>query len=389
MAGIVIRPRARILHGHDWVYSSEVLKVFGQPVNGDVISLKDGRDKMLGSAIYNGSSQIVARRFSRKRQDLDADFFTRRITQAVAWRETRGCDRELGRIVWSEADGLPGVVADRYGDVVVLQLLTWAMDQRKDLIVAALAELPGVRHVVGRNDAPIRVAEGLPLETAMWHGEDPGEREVELGGVRFLVHFLQGQKTGLYLDQAENYAHVAAWAKGRKVLDCFSNQGGFALACARAGAAEVTAVESSAESAARLRNNAERNGLAVTVAEEDVFFFLKEATRRHETYDLVILDPPSFTRAKSKIHDALRGYRELHARGADVLSAHGVIASFSCPHHVSAGDFESAAAAGLADVRRSARILQNLTQASDHPVALHLPETGYLKGLLLEAMPGR
>jgi 23S rRNA (cytosine1962-C5)-methyltransferase len=187
MAGLVIRPRARILHGHDWVYSSEVLKVFGQPANGDVISLKDGRDKMLGSAIYNGASQIVARRFSRQRQDLDEDFFARRISQAVAWREQQGCDRELCRMVWSEADGLPGVVADRYGDVVVLQLLTCAMDQRKDLIVSVLAALPGVRHVVGRNDASVRTAEGLPLETGMWHGEDPGERD--LRGVRFFVNF--------------------------------------------------------------------------------------------------------------------------------------------------------------------------------------------------------
>lgn len=389
MAGLVIRPRARILHGHDWVYASEVLKVFGQPADGDVISIKDGRDKMLGSAIYNGSSQIAARRFSRRRQDLDADFFIRRIGQAVAWREAHGCRPDPSRLVWSEADGLPGVVADRYGDVVVLQLLTKAMDQRKDLIVAALADLPGVRHVVGRNDAPIRGAEGLPLVTALWHGEDPGEREVDLDGVKFRVHFLEGQKTGLYLDQAENYLHVAALARGRTVLDCFSNQGGFALACARAGAAEVTAVESGAASASRLRENADRNGLAVTVAEEDVFAFLKKAARRKESYDLIILDPPSFTRAKSRRHEALRGYRSLHAAAAAILSPRGVIASFSCSHHVAAGDFQLAAADGFVDARRSARILRHLTQARDHPVALHLPETGYLKGLLLEAMPGR
>ena len=143
MAGLVIRPRARILHGHDWVYASEVLKVFGQPADGDVISLKDGRDRLLGSAIYNAKSQIVARRFSRRRQDLDADFFVRRIAQALAWREQNGCDPGLCRLVWSEADGLPGVVADHYGDVVVLQTLTMAMDRRKALIAEALAALPG------------------------------------------------------------------------------------------------------------------------------------------------------------------------------------------------------------------------------------------------------
>jgi len=389
MAGLIIRPRARILHGHDWVYASEVLKVFGGPVDGDVISIKDGRDRLLGSAIYNAKSQIIARRFSRRRQDLDADFFVRRITQAVAWRERSGCDPTLCRLIWSEADGLPGVVADRYADVVVLQTLTLAMDQRKALIAEALAALPGVRHVVERNDAPVRTAEGLPLVTGLLAGDDPGEREVNLRGVRFSVDFLRGQKTGLYLDQAENYAMVAAQARGRRVLDCFSNQGGFALACALHGASEVTAVESGVGSAAKLRENAVRNGLSVTVEEQDVFSFLNEAGRRQAEYDLIILDPPSFTKARGKINDALRGYRELHLRGAGLLSAHGVMATFSCSHHVSAGEFESAVAEGLTDARRSARVLHRLTQAADHPAVLHLPETCYLKGLLLEAMPGR
>ena len=389
MAGLVIRPRARILHGHDWVYASEVLKVFGSPADGDVISIKDGRDKMLGSAIYNSKSQIIARRFSRQRQDLDEDFFRRRVTQAAAWRERSGCNPFLCRLVWSEADGLPGVVADRYGDVIVLQTLTQAMDQRKAILAEVLGGLPGVSHVVERNDAPVRVAEGLSLVTGLLYGEDPGEREVDLRGIRFKVNFLHGQKTGLYLDQADNYAIVAAYARGRKVLDCFSNQGGFALACARQGAAEVTAVESGAESARKLRENAERNGLNVTTAEKDVFDFLKDAERRGDTYDLIILDPPSFTKAKGKINDALRGYRDLHQRGARLLSPEGLLATFSCSHHVSAREFELSAADGFTDARRSARILRTLSQSTDHPSALHLPETHYLKGLLLEAMPGR
>lgn len=389
MAGLVIRPRARILHGHDWVYASEVLKVFGNPADGDVVSIKDGRDKLLGTAIYNSKSQIVARRFSRRRQDLDGDFFQRRIAQAAAWRERSGCNPELCRMVWSEADGLPGVVADRYGDVVVLQTLTMAMDQRKELIAEVLASVPGVNHVVERNDAPVRVAEGLPLTTGLLRGEDPGEREVSLRGIRFRVNFLHGQKTGLYLDQADNYAIVAAHAGGRRVLDCFSNQGGFALACAQQGATAVTAVESGAESARKLRENAERNGLEIATAEEDVFDFLKEAERRGETYDLIILDPPSFTKARGKINDALRGYRELHLRGARLLAPEGLLATFSCSHHVSAHEFESAVAGGFVDARRSARILKRLSQSADHPSVLHLPETHYLKGLLLESMPGR
>lgn len=389
MAGLVIRQRARILHGHDWVYSSEVLKVFGHPADGEIISLKDGRDKLLGSAIYNSKSQIVARRFSRRRQDLDADFFARRIAQAAEWRERAGCDLQLCRLVWSEADGLPGVVADRYGDVIVLQTLTFAMDQRKALIAGALAALPGVTSVVERNDAPVRTAEGLPLVTGMLSGEDPGEREISLRGVKFAVNFLHGQKTGLYLDQADNYSLVAEHARDRRVLDCFSNQGGFALACGLQGAREVTAIESGAESARRLRANAERNGLSVATVEEDVFHFLKQAQRREEKYDLIVLDPPSFTHTRGKIKDALRGYRELHLRAASLLAPHGLLATFSCSYHVSFEEFESTATEGLADARRSARIVKRLFQATDHPVALHLPETSYLKGLLLEMMPGR
>jgi 23S rRNA (cytosine1962-C5)-methyltransferase len=389
MAGLVVRPRARIFHGHDWVYSSEVLKVFGSPVDGDVISIKDGHDKLLGSAIYNSKSQIVARRFSRRRQALDADFFSRRIDQAAAWRARAGCDTRLCRLVWSEADGLPGVVADRYADVIVLQTLTLAMDKNKELIARIFSELPDVRHVVERNDGPVRTAEGLPLVRGVLFGKDPGQREIDVRGVRFIVDFLHGQKTGLYLDQLENYAIVAERAAGRRVLDCFSNQGGFALACAQRGAPDVTAVETGAESARKLRQNAARNGLRISVEEQDVFEFLKTAERRGDLYDMIILDPPSFTRARGKINDALRGYRELHLRSAKLLATDGLLATFSCSHHVSADEFESAVAGGFSDARRSARIVRRLSQGVDHPTLLHLPETFYLKGLFLEAMAGR
>jgi 23S rRNA (cytosine1962-C5)-methyltransferase len=371
------------------VYASEVLKVFGSPTDGDVISIKDGRDKLLGSAMYNSKSQIIARRFSRRRQGLDADFFSRRVDQALAWRARAGCDPRLCRLVWSEADGLPGVVADRYADVVVLQTLTLAMDKQKELIARVLSELPEVRHVVERNDGPVRTAEGLPLVSGVLVGGDPGEREIDVRGVRFFVDFLHGQKTGLYLDQLENYAIVAEYARDRRVLDCFANQGGFALACARHGALKVTAVESGAESAKKLRQNAAQNGFRISIEEEDVFAYLKTSERRGDLYDMIILDPPSFTRARGKINDALRGYRELHLRSAKLLSAEGVLATFSCSHHVSAGEFESAVAGGFSDAKRSARIIRRLGQGADHPILLNLPETSYLKGLLLHTMAGR
>src|SRR5262245_23756779 len=204
MAGIVVKPRSRILHGHDWVFSSEVLKVFGKPADGDVISLKDGKDHLIGSAIYNSKSQIVARRFSRRRQDLDQDFFRRRIEQASQYRDRRNVDVKLRRVVWSESDGLPGVVIDRYGDDFVLQTLTLAMDMRKDLIMAALIDLFGDIAIVERNDAPVRKAEGLESCSGVLRGT-PSQTVVDFRGVKLEVDFLRGHKTGLYLDQKHNY----------------------------------------------------------------------------------------------------------------------------------------------------------------------------------------
>jgi len=381
MAGIVVRPGAGMLHGHDWVYASEVLKTFGNPEPGAVVSLKDGRDRLLGSAIYNPSSQIVARRISRRRQDLDAGFFARRVERAVAWRERSGCDPHLCRLIWSEADGLPGVVADRYGDVVVLQTLTLAMDRAKELLAAELARLPGVAHVIERNDTPARAAEGLAPSCEVLVGDAPGTRIVELAGARFEVDFRSGHKTGLYLDQAENYRLVAGYARGARVLDCFSSSGGFALACAAAGAAAVTAIESGA--GARLRANALLNGVSPAIHEEDVFTALPKLPEG--SFDLVILDPPSFTHARARVKGALRGYRDLHRLAAPLLAPDGLLATFCCSHHVSPQAFEESVAAGFFDARRSAHVLARLDQPPDHPSALHIPESTYLRGLILAA----
>jgi 23S rRNA (cytosine1962-C5)-methyltransferase len=388
MAGIVVKPRARILHGHDWVFSSEVLKVFGKPADGDVISLRDGKDHLIGSAIYNSKSQIVARRFSRRKQDLDLDFFQRRIAQANEYRARRGIDSQLCRVVWSESDGLPGVIVDRYGDQFVLQTLTLAMDMRKDLIVPALKSIADIS-IVERNDAPIRRAEGLGLTSGVLSGNRPERNEFTIADVQFEIDLLHGQKTGFYLDQRENYGVIAAYAQGRRVLDCFTNQGAFALACAKAGATEVTAVEASAENIAAARKNAAQNGLQVQWKEQDVFQFLRAAEKAEAPFDLIVLDPPSFTKSKGALHDAMRGYKELHVRAFKLLSRDGILATFSCSHHVSAEAFSAMIRDALVDARRSARQIRRFEQALDHPVLPTIPETEYFKGFLLEMMPGR
>ena len=407
MGGLVVKPRARLFHGHDWVFSGEVLKVFGDPNDGDVISLKDGRDRLLGSAIYNSKSQIVARRFSRRKQDLDLDFFQRRIAQASEYRARRGINPRLCRLVWSESDGLPGVIVDRYGDHLVLQTLTLAMDQRKELIVRALQEsfcrassllakdgpeaggAPALQSIIERNDAPVRRAEGMELQSGMLAGAAPGEVEIEVAGLKLQIDLLHSQKTGFYLDQLPNYELVAEQARGRRVLDCFTSQGGFALACARAGASEVIGVEAGAESLRAAEENAARNQLSVRWVEQDVFQFLRGAEKAEKAFDLIILDPPSFTKTKGGLHDALRGYNELHVRAFKLLSPDGLLATFSCSHHVGAEVFEKMIADALVDARRSARRLRRYEQALDHPVLPTLPETEYFRGMLLEMMPGR
>jgi 23S rRNA (cytosine1962-C5)-methyltransferase len=407
MPGIVIKPRARILHGHDWVFSSEVLKVFGKPADGDVISLKDGKDHLIGSAIYNSKSQIVARRFSRRKQELDLDFFKRRITQAAEYRARRRIDPRLGRVVWSESDGLPGLIIDRYGDSFVMQTLTLAMDMRKDLIIDAIedvfwgASLAGADRLAGgapapqslciieRNDAPVRKAEGLELRTKVLRGDAPSGIEIGIEDVNFEIDLLRGQKTGFYLDQKHNYGIVAGFARDRRVLDCFTNQGAFALTCARAGASDVTGVEENFENIAAANRNAAKNDLKVRWIEQDVFQFLRAAEKSGTQYDLIVLDPPSFTKTRSGLRDALRGYRELHMRAFKLLSKEGLLATFSCSHHVSDAAFSQTVSDALVDARRSARRLRRFGQATDHPVLPTIPETEYFKGVLLEMMPGR
>jgi 23S rRNA (cytosine1962-C5)-methyltransferase len=389
MPGMIVKPRARILHGHDWVFSSEVLKVFGKPDDGDVISLRDGRDHFIGSAIYNSKSQIVARRFSRQKQGLDLDLFKRRIAQAVEYRKRRKIDSRLCRVVWSESDGLPGVIIDRYGGNFVLQTSTLAMDLRKELIVNAIGDLFGEVTIIERNDAPIRRAEGLKLIKGVLHGHSSTEVEIDIDGLSFGVDLLQAQKTGFYLDQRENYRVVAQHARDQRVLDCFTNQGAFALACAQAGAAAVIGVDISSESIEAAKKNAARNELTALFVGQDVFDFLRAAEKAKAEYDLIILDPPSFAKAKGGLRDALRGYRELHVRAFKLLSKNGVLATFSCSHHVSEAAFSQTIADALVDVRRSARQLRKFEQALDHPVLPTLPETEYFKGFLLEMMPGR
>ncbi|MBP6783436.1 MAG: class I SAM-dependent rRNA methyltransferase [Verrucomicrobiales bacterium] len=386
MAGLVIKPRSRIFHGHDWVYSSEVQKIFGDPKPGSVISLKDFRDRPLGSAIYNPDSQIVARRISRRKQDLDADFFDRRLRRALALRETMSFSDPVYRLVWSEADGLPGVVVDRYGEHFVLQTLTLAMDQRKDLIVTAMQGVFGEITVIERNDSSIRKAEGLESSVGVLAGIWNGPITISVNGLSQEVDLLEGQKTGIYLDQLDNYATVASYAAGKTVLDCFCNQGGFALHAAKAGAASVLAIDISEGAVAATSANAARNDIAVEALEANVFDFLKDAETAERKFDLIILDPPSFTKSRKAVAGAMRGYKEIHLRALKLLNPDGILSTYCCSHHVSEQEFFDVIVDASVDAKRSLRLIGQHTQRRDHPVIVTLPETKYLKGFTLQCV---
>ena len=386
MSALSIQPRARLFHGHVWVYATEIKARYGNPEPGDVVQLQDMRGKPLGSAIYNPKSQISARLFSYRRQDLDLDFFIRRVERALRSREAAGVDTSLCRLIWSESDGLPGVIVDRYGDHLVLQTLTLAMAQRQDLIIQALVQVLSPRSIVQRNEGNVRKAEGLDQVKGVVWGEQPDPFIVRHQGSAFHADLLEGQKTGLYLDQLDNYQQVATLAKGRRVLDCFTNQGGFAQACALAGAADVLAVDISESAVALAEKNAAIAGARVKFLAANCFDFLKQQESSGATYDLIILDPPSFTKTKASVKDAMRGYKEIHLRALKMLQPGGIMATFSCSHHVSRGEFHASIEDAAVDARKTLRRVTTYTQRPDHPILATIPETEYLTGYAYEVI---
>ena len=386
MPGLIIKPRSRIFHGHEWVYASEIQKTFGNPEPGEVVTLKDFKDRPLGVAIYNPQSQIVARRISRRKQKLDAEFFLRRLGQAINYRESLAIEQDLRRIIWSESDGLPGVIVDQYGDHLVLQTTTLAMDQRKDLIVSRLVELLAPKSITLRNDSSMRRPEGLEQEIVMVHGNQPDPFTVSHLDSIFEVDPANGQKTGLYLDIMDSYQKVARLAPGKKVLDLFCNQGGFSLACALAGAQSVRAVDISEDATTAAAKNAELTGVQIEAITANAFDFLR---KHNETYDLIILDPPSFTRNKKTVKDAMRGYKEIHLRALGMLNQSGLLATFCCSHHATRELFLDSVRSAAVDGKRTLRMLDNHSQRLDHPIIATLPETEYLKGFTFQLAPNR
>lgn len=396
---VLLRPGEadRVVAGHPWIYQGSTLRLTAPAADGDIVQVKDHRQRFLGIGFYNSRSKINVRLISTERVAVDQAFFEARIREALAVRQRHLPQASSFRIVNSEADFLSGLIVDKYEEVLVLQTSALGMDRRKSEIVGALQTLFSPRAIVERNELASRKFEGLPDANGLLAGVLEGEVAVKLNGLSFWANLLTGHKTGLYLDQQVNYqrvGEVVARLPNAQVLDCFSFLGGFALHAARAGAAHVHALDQSADAIANASRNAALNGLAEKCSFEavNVFDWLKAqtATKQHEKvvprFDLIILDPPSFTRNRASVPDAMRGYKEIHLRALKLLKPGGVLATFCCSHHVDAGLFQEVILAAAFDARRTLRRVATYTQSPDHPVIPAIPETEYLKGFAFESV---
>ncbi len=384
----------RVLAGHPWIYQGSILRLTRPADDGEIVQVKDHRQRFLGIGFHNSKSKINVRMLAAERVGVDESFFEERIRAALAVRTRHLPHAASFRVVNAEGDFLSGLTVDRYEDVLVLQTSSLGMDRRKPMIVGALKRIFSPRAIVERNDISSRRFEGLPEVQGLLSGQFDGKLAARLNGLQFEVDLLGGQKTGLYLDQQVNYQRVAALVHGGQVLDCFSFLGGFALHAARAGAAHVHGIDQSEEAVAAAARNAAANGLSEKCSFEaaNVFDWLKAQTaaKPHETvvprFDCIILDPPSFTRNRAAVPDALRGYKEIHLRALKLLKTGGTLATFCCSHHVDAVMFQDVILAAAFDARRVLRRVATYGQSPDHPIIPAIPETEYLKGFAFEAV---
>lgn len=376
---------SRVLGGHPWVFANECEALLPAEHDGEVVECRDRTGRFLGTGICNSKSQIVWRRLSRDRIRLDEPYLRDALTRALARRTEngeQGTDK-FRRLVWSESDDLPGVVVDQFGDTLVAQIQTLAMEKRAAAISDLLAELTGAKEIIFRNDANIRKLEGLPAEVHTRSGTAWEPRWVRIDGLDYWLDLQGGQKTGFYLDQRLQHAAVAKYAAGKRVLDAFCNQGSFALHCAKAGAASVLGLDSAFDAVGQAKKNAERNGLKAEFTGVNVFDWFTAQRDAAAAWDLVILDPPPFAKSKSALEGALRGYKELNLRAMKSLAPGGVLATYTCSHHMQDAQLREVLAAAAADAKRRVHVLEFCHQPPDHPVLVTMPESEYLRGYIL------
>jgi 23S rRNA (cytosine1962-C5)-methyltransferase len=378
----------RIRAGHLWIYQGEIGVIGLEVKSGDLVEVLDNRGRFLGLGYYSQASQIAVRLLSREREEINAAFFRRRLQQALAYRQRVKPGATCYRLVYGEGDLLPGLVVERFEDYLVVQFLTVGMEVNRELILSQLIELVKPTGIIERSDLPVRLLEDLPERSGCVYGDCPEDLTIRDNGLRFKVDLVEGQKTGYFLDQSANRRAAAAYAPGRRVLDCFCHLGGFAIHAAAAGATDVLGVDISETATRQAVQNAELNGVAAACRFKTVnaFDFLREQTALKSTYDLVILDPPAFTKSKQTVESAVRGYKEINLRGLKLLPSGGVLVTCSCSHHLNAELFWEVITAAAVDAKKQIRLLERRTQGLDHPILAGVPETEYLKCFIFEVL---
>jgi len=378
------RGAERVESGHLWIFASDVTDR-GAASPGQAVRVVDHTGRTLGTAHYSAASQICLRLLSRRAESIDRDFYQARIAAAQEYRQRVVCGTDAYRVVYGEGDLLPALIIDRYGDYLSVQTLDQGMDRDKPLIAAALINLFAPRGIIERNDVPVRKREDLPLTKGVLTGEAPGVVPFRMNGLVFHADLLGGQKTGVFLDQRENYLAAARYARGR-ALDCFTSTGGFALHMA-ARCESVEAVDSSEAALSIARRNCSANGIGnVEFREANVFDLLTSLRAAGRRFGTIVLDPPAFAKSRDSLEGAARGYKEINLRAIELLEPGGCLVTCSCSHHMSEAMLLEIVASAALDARRTLRVIERRTQARDHPILLTVPETHYLKCLILQAV---
>lgn len=390
MAKAILKPRGedRVRGGHPWVYRSDIENVI-DPEPGAIVEVRGPRDRFLGHALFSDQSQITIRMISRgvapSEVPIDDAFWRARLLAAIRFRDSLKLNATAYRLVHGEADLLPSLIVDRYGDYLVMQTLSQGMDRLSPTLVRLLVELTGAKGVLARNDPKVRLLEGLEQTVEVLHGEVPPAITVNEVGITYSVDPWHGQKTGLFLDQRENREAAARYAHGR-VLDCFSYNGGFALVLA-SHCDTVEALDVSADAVARISANAAANGITnLTAREANVFDELRHLERDGARYDFIVLDPPAFAKNKASIPNALAGYKEINLRALRLLNPGGFLMTCSCSYNVDEAMFAQAVFGASADAHIPVTVVEKRMQGRDHPVLLGVPETYYLKSFILRKL---
>lgn len=377
---------SRVRSGHPWIFRSDIERVEGAFTPGDVAEVRSANGTFLGRAFYNPNSQISLRMLTQHDESIDGDFFLKRVQEAWAYRKLM-CDTQSCRAVYAESDFLPALIVDKFSGVLVMQCLCLGMEKWKHTLTDILVQVIQPQGIYERDDVPVRRLEGMEQVTGLLYGQVPDRVEMRENGILFSVDVREGQKTGFFLDQKENRAAIAPFCPGARVLDCFCHNGSFSLHAAKYGAQSVLGVDISQEALDVAQGNAQANGFGqVRFEAHNCFDHLRALTEAKEQFDLVILDPPAFTKTRSAVESALRGYKEINLRGLRLVKPGGFLVTCSCSQHVHSDMFIDMFNQAARDARRKVRMVEFRTQGHDHPILPAAPETQYLKCIIAQVL---